>query len=51
VKNYLYKSEFVSGFYENCFSQQVQSENEKDAIVSAVSSFLNKTEAETAKFL
>lgn len=41
MKNYLYKFEFISGEYENCFYQQVEAKNEKDAITEIVSFFRN----------
>ncbi len=41
MKNYLYKFEFISGEYENYFYQQVNAENEKEAIIEIVSRFRN----------
>ncbi|HMW08770.1 MAG TPA: hypothetical protein PKL30_05350 [Leptospiraceae bacterium] len=33
MNNYLYKFEFISSEYENCFYQQVAADNENDAII------------------
>jgi len=41
MKNFLYKFEFTSGFYENYFYQQVQANDEKSAIIEVVSYFKN----------
>ncbi|MEA3448407.1 MAG: hypothetical protein U9Q98_08180 [Bacteroidota bacterium] len=39
MKNYLYKFEIFSGFYEAIFFNQVNGKNEKDAIIQIVAFF------------
>ncbi len=51
MKNYLYKFEFISGFYENYFYQQVKEVNEKKAIIEIVSYFLNTSNDEANKYI
>lgn len=41
MKNFIYKFEFFSGFYENYFYNQVKALNEKEAIIEIVSGFRN----------
>lgn len=51
MKNYLYKFEFISGEYENCFYQQVAANNEKDAIIEIVSFFRNTSSYKANRFI
>lgn len=37
MKNYIYKVELLSGFYESYFYRQVSAKSEKDAIIQIVS--------------
>ncbi len=47
MKNYIYKIEQFSGFYESYFYKQVKAKSEKDAIVQVVS-FCNDIDEEGA---
>lgn len=51
MKNYLYYFEFFSGFYESYFYKQIQSKDEKSAIIEIVSFFLNSTEEDAEQLL
>ncbi|MBM2815973.1 MAG: hypothetical protein HW421_2735 [Ignavibacteria bacterium] len=51
MKNYLYKFEFFSGFYEHIFYRQVHAIDKKDAIVQVVAYFLDKDLDETDKYI
>ncbi len=51
MKNYLYHFEFFSGFYESYFYNQIQANNEKDAIISVVGIFINKSNEDTEELL
>lgn len=51
MKNYLYKFEFISGFYENYFFQQVNAENEKESIIEIVSRFRNTSNHKANRFI
>jgi len=41
MKNFLYKFEFTSGFYENFFYQQIKAKDEKSALIEVISNFKN----------
>lgn len=51
LKKFLYYFEFISGFYESYFYQQVKALNEKEAIIKIVSFFMNYDENKTLGFL
>lgn len=51
LKNYLYRFEFFSGFYESYFYRQERAESEKQAIIQIVGFFMNLDEAETTNYL
>ncbi len=51
MKNYLYRFEFFSGFYESYFYRQVRAKDEKDAIIQIVSYFNNNDEQDAQKYL
>jgi hypothetical protein len=39
MKNYLYKFELLSGFYENIFYKEIKATDEKDAIIQILAGF------------
>jgi len=51
MRNFLYKFEFTSGFYENYFYQQIKANDEKKALVEIVSNFKNMETDATMKLL
>jgi hypothetical protein len=51
MKNYLYKFELITGLYEAEFFQQINAEDEKDAIVQLVGYFKGLDGEETLEFL
>ena len=51
MKNFLYKFEFFSGFYEAIFFNQVSAEDEKDAIIQIVAFFNDMSIEETNTYL
>ncbi len=51
MKNYLYRFEFFSGFYESYFYQQIQAVDEREAIIKIVSIFNNTDEEVTKRYL
>jgi len=51
MKNYVYKFEFISGFYEDIFYKQLRAGNEKEAILRIVSFFKNCSDEDAFKYL
>ena len=51
MKNYLYKIELFSGFFESYFFSQINANNEKEAIIQLVSIFRNQDENNTNDFI
>ncbi len=51
MKNFLYKFEFFSGFYESYFYRNIKAKTEKDAIIQIVSFFKEIEENKAIEFL